>query len=96
MEYSGKSILANYFRGMEAVGGKIYFDDKGFTFKSHAVNIQTGDTRIEYIQIDYIKKRNTLGIVPNGISIFTKDGLEHKFVINSRKQVIEYIQSKCK
>lgn len=95
MEYCGKSISANYFRGREAVGGKIYFDEKGFTFKSHYFNIKTGDTRIEYIQIDNVKKRNTLGIIPNGISIYTRDGLEHKFVIYNREQVIEYIQSKC-
>ena len=96
MEYCDKSISANYFRGMEAVGGKIYFDEKGITFKSHSFNIQTGNIRIEYMSIDYVEKRNTLGIVPNGMLIVTKDGIEHKFVISHRKEIIEYIQSKCK
>lgn len=93
-DYIGNSIAANYFKGIEAVGGKIYFDEAGLTFKSHALNIQTGETRIEYAQIIKVAKRNTLGIIPNGISIFTKDNFQHKFVIYNRKSVIEFLQSK--
>ncbi len=93
-DYIGCSILANYFRGIEAVGGKITFDEDGFTFKSHKLNIQTGETKIEYSQIKKITTSNTLGIVPNGMSIITKDDVKHKFVINNRKKVIEFISSK--
>lgn len=92
--YIGDSIAANYFRGIEAVGGHIKFDETGLIFKSHSLNIQTGNTRIDYSQIVRIAKRNTLKIVPNGISVFTKDNFEHKFVINNRKSVIEFLQSK--
>ncbi|MFI3165700.1 MAG: hypothetical protein R3Y45_05410 [Bacillota bacterium] len=92
--YIGTSIKANLFRGIEAVGGKITFDDMGLTFKSHSCNVQTGETRIEYSQISTINKRNTLGVVPNGISIITKDNLEYNFVINSRKKVIEFLMSR--
>ena len=92
--YIGNSIAANYFRGFEAVGGKMEFDETGLTFKSHALNIQAGKTRIGYSQIDKITKRNTLGIVPNGISIFTKDNFEHKFVVKNRSSVIALLQSK--
>ena len=90
-DYSGRSILANYFRGMEGVGGKLHFDEEGLTFVSHAFNIQTGETRIDYKQIKSVAKRNTLGIFPNGMSIFTNDGIEHKFVIYKRTVVIEFI-----
>ena len=92
--YIGQEIAANYFRGSEAVGGKIYFDEKGLEFQSHALNIQRGNTRIEYADITNLSKRNTLGIVPNGISVFTKDGFEHKFVINNRSSVLEFLQSR--
>lgn len=92
--YTNEQIAANCIRGSEAVGGKIYFDEKGFTFKSHDFNIQTGETRIEYAHIVKIGKRNTLGILPNGISVFTKDGFEHKFVINKREEIMEFIQSR--
>lgn len=64
------------------------------TFRSHSLNIQTGETRILYADIVRISKRNTLGIVPNGISVFDRNGFEHKFVINRREQVIQFLQSK--
>lgn len=92
--YTEKIILANYFRGSEAVGGKIYFDNIGLTFKSHNFNIQKGEIRIDYSQIQSVNKRNTLGIVPNGISIFTKDGIEHKFVVYNREKIIEFLKNK--
>lgn len=92
--YVGLSIAANYFRGMEAVGGHLHFYENYMIFKSHALNIQTGEQTIEYSQMVKIAKRNTLGIVPNGISVFTKDGFEHKFVIFNRNSVIEFLNSK--
>ena len=51
IDYSGKNIPANYFKGIEAEGGKIYFDDEGLTFKSHSINMQTVETRILYSNI---------------------------------------------
>lgn len=95
MDYCNKSIAANYFMDFEAVGGKIYFDEQGFTFIPHALNMQTGNTRIEYDQISSVAKSNTLGIVPNGILVFTKDGFKHRFVINNRKKVIAFLESRC-
>lgn len=92
--YVGSSIAANYFRGIEAVGGKIYFDETGFVFNSHSFNIQTGETRIDYSQITSVGTRNTLGIVPNGMVVITKDKKEHKFVIYNRKCVIEFLNSR--
>lgn len=92
--YIVQKILANYFRGTEAVGGKIYFDELGMAFKSHAFNFQVGDTRIEYRDIVKASARNTLGLVPNGLSVFTKDGFEHKFVIYHRKDVIEFLNGR--
>lgn len=92
--YCGKKIFANCIRGFEAVGGRIHFDEAGMTFHSHSFNIQKGDTRIAYREIIRLKKRNTLGIVPNGISIITRDGTEHKFVIYHRTKVIAYLTSK--
>ena len=95
MDYCNKSIAVNYFMDFEAVGGKIYFDEKGFTFIPHALNMQTGNTRIEYDQISSVAKSNTLGIVPNGMLVFTKDGFKHRFVINNRKKVIAFLESRC-
>ena len=29
-----------------------------------------------------------------GMSVYTKDGVEHKFVVNHRKDVVEFLNSK--
>ncbi len=93
-DFTGQSIMANYFRGIEAVGGKIHFYGDKLIFKSHVFNIQRGETEIKYSDIAEIQKRNTLLIAPNGISIVTKDGFKHKFVLNGRNKVIEFLNSK--
>lgn len=89
-DYCGKSILANYYRGFEAVGGKLFFDDTGMTFKSHLLNIQTGETRIEYKDVSEARVKGFL----TKISVFTKDGVEHKFVVYHRKNVVAFLNSK--
>ncbi|MFI3173910.1 MAG: hypothetical protein R3Y53_01760 [Bacillota bacterium] len=91
--YVGMTINANYFRGMEAVGGQIIFDELGFVFKSHSVNIQTGETRIEYLEIKDLQKVNTLGIIPNGMLLLTNDNIEHRFVIRNREKVIRFLRT---
>lgn len=94
VDYTNKKIMANYFRGAEAVGGHIFFDEYGLTFQSHAFNIQTGTTRIEYADMVNISKCNTLGVVPNGMLILDKNSVRHQFVIYSRSKVIEFLQWK--
>ena len=93
-DFTGQSIMANYFRGIESVGSKVYFYEDRLIFKSHALNIQRGETEIKYSDIVEVKKRNTLFIVPNGMGITTKDGFNHKFVLNGRSNVIEFLNSK--
>ncbi len=91
-DYVGTKIAANYFRGSEAVGGKLFFDESGMTFKSHIFNIQRGETRIEYSQIQGAQRGK--GIIPTSVSVFTKDGFEHKFVVYHRDDLIAFIESK--
>ncbi|MDE5748276.1 MAG: hypothetical protein K2I21_11960 [Acetatifactor sp.] len=91
-DYTNTKIAANYFRGAEAVGGHIFFDESGMTFKSHIFNIQTGETRIAYR--DIVKVSKGKGIIPTGISVFDRNGFEHKFIIYHRKQVIQFLQSR--
>ena len=89
-DYCGKSIAANYYRGIEAVGGKLIFDETGITFKSHALNIQTGESRIEYKDM---LKAEVKGFL-TGMSVYTKDCVEHKFVVYHRKDVVKFLNSK--
>lgn len=88
-DYRGKTIPANYYRGLEAVGGKLAFDDLGMTFRSHALNIQTGETRIEYKDIVNAQTRGLL----TEISVYTKDGKDHRFVVYHRKDVVAFLES---
>ena len=88
-DYRGKTIPANYYRGLEAVGGKLAFDDFGMTFRSHALNIQTGETRIEYKDIVNAQTRGLL----TEISVYTKDGKDHRFVVYHRKDVVAFLES---
>ena len=94
--FIGSSIPANYFRGAEAVGGKLLFDETGMTFSSHSFNVRTGETRIEYADVTLVRGRSTLGIVPNGVSVFTQDGFEHRFVVNGRDDVMAFITAQAK
>lgn len=84
-------MLANLFRGAEVVGGKLKITDRRLIFESHDFNIQTGTTEILIEQIAEVKKRNTLGIVPNGISVITKDESGYKFVLWNRSKIIDFI-----
>ena len=88
--YYGRAISANYYRGIEAVGGILIFDATGITFRAHALNIQTGESRIEYRDILRAEARGFL----TGMSVYTKDGVRHKFVVFHRKSVIEFLNSK--
>lgn len=92
----GSSIPANYLRGAESVGGKLLFDETGMTFSSHNFNVRTGETRIAYIDVSLVRGRNTLGVVPNGISVFTQDGFEHRFVVGGRDEVMAFITAQAK
>ena len=96
VNFTGKSIFANYFRDKEVVKGKLYFDEKGITFQSGFLGIQVGNLQIKYSNIVSVTECNSIGKVPNGMLIVTRDGLNHKFVINHRNKVIPYIENMMK
>jgi hypothetical protein len=85
----GTSILhsggANHFKKGEAVGGKLYLMSDKIQFQSHSFNIQNHSLIIEMKDIKEVVFFNSLGIVPNGLKIITKDGNTEKFVVNGRK-----------
>lgn len=93
-DYIGRTIPANLFRGIEAVGGNIVFKEQSLLFKSHDMNVQTGETEIEYAQIFHVENIPTLGVVPNGLLITARDGTKFKFVVNNRAEIIEFLMGK--
>lgn len=90
----GQTVNANLFRGAEAVGGKLTFEETEMVFESHALNIQRGRTAIPYSEITDIQERRTLGLVPNGITVVLRNGCEHRLVVNKRKDIIAFLRSR--
>ena len=85
---------ANHWKNGEAVGGNLYIYEKKILFKSHKFNFQPHSLEVSYDDIKEIKFSNTLFIVPNGLTIFTKSGEKEVFVIASRKKVKNLIEEK--
>ncbi len=85
---------ANLFRGIEGVGGKIFLTNKKLIFKSHKINVQKGQTNIEYSKIQEIVKRKTVKLIDNGIRITTDNGKKYDFVVNERDFWFEKINER--
>ena len=79
---------ANHFKGVEAVGGKLYLTNKRLVFKSHKFNIQNHELSIKLSDIDKIERNKTLGLVNNGLSVRTVDSQSEKFVV---QQIDEWL-----
>ena len=99
-ESCGEQILAdvaaNLFRGTEGVGGKLKITNSRVLFEAHAINIQKQPLEILISDIAEVNTRNTLGIIPNGLLIRTKEGVEYKFVVWGRGKLIGLINSQLK
>ena len=89
-----EEIFANLFRGLEAIGGKIFLTNQRLIFKSHSFNFQKGQTNINYIDIDSVGKRKSAKLIDNGIRIITKQGAKYDFVVNDRNIELQKIQQK--
>ena len=85
---------ANLFRGIGAVGGKLFLTKEGLVFNSHKFNIQRGQTKISYSAIEKIEPFNYTKIIrfENGLKVHTKEGKTYKFVVNEREIWIKNIE----
>lgn len=89
--FIGETVPANLYRGIEAVGGKILFEEDGMTFQPHRLNIQNEKEFISYRDIVEVKRKNTLGIIPNGLVVIMSDGVSYKFVVNKRNKIFDFL-----
>lgn len=91
----GETLLrhgaANMWRGIEAVGGRLYLTSERLVFESHGFNIQTGVTIIELPSISAVRTRRTLMLIPNGIELLLEDGTTQRFVVWRRAQWLSAI-----
>lgn len=72
---------ANMWRGVEAVGGRLYLTSLRMVFESHCLTVQTGVTVIELSQISAAGPHNALLLIPNGIAVRRSDGSTETFVV---------------
>lgn len=84
-------INANWLRGFEGVGGKLFLTNERLVFIPHGLNIQTEWLQLEIWGMTKIEKRKTWGIIPNGITITMEDGLVFKFGVWNRSKIIREI-----
>jgi hypothetical protein len=54
------------------------------------------DVEIPMEEIVEVQKRNTLGFVPNGMKVSTRNGEEYKFVVRDREKLIDLIKDLIK
>ena len=87
-----KQGSANHWQGWEAVGGRLFLTDQRLIFKSHRLNVQRHETSMELGEVVSIKPRNNFLLVPNGVSIFLRNGYEERFVVWSRRDWITKIR----
>jgi len=87
--------VANRFRGLEGVGGFLYITDQRLIFEPHAINIQKQPLELDLTAIAQIKSRNTLFIIPNGVTIIQTNGTESNFVVWGRSSLINLLKTLC-
>ncbi|MCD7973074.1 MAG: GYF domain-containing protein [Candidatus Azobacteroides sp.] len=76
---------ANHYVNIEARGGTLYLTTKRLRFLPHALNIQQQEFEASLNEIREVGFRNSLGIVPNGLTITLDNGRVEKFVVSKRK-----------
>ena len=85
---------ANLFRGAEAVGGKLFLTNERLIFKSHKLNINTGQSDFPFSEIFEISPRKTAGLIDNGLRLRLVDGREFDFVVANRETWSDKLQEK--
>ena len=83
--------MANLFRGWEGVGGRLYVTNRRVIFESHFLNIRHGVTVLPLTEIEDVRPRNNLWVIPNGMEIETRDGVRYRFVTWGRDRLIDMI-----
>ncbi|MEN5089784.1 hypothetical protein ABE458_03760 [Pseudomonas protegens] len=80
---------ANLQRNIETVGGRLFSTNQRVLFVAHKFNFQSAPDEIEISNIQSLQPAWTrfLGLIPvfpNSLSVFTKQGIESRFVLFGR------------
>jgi len=85
---------ANHFKGIEAVGGKLYLTTKRLIFKSHRFNFQKHTLSINLDEIASVGRYKVWGISNNGLLVKTKNGLTEKFTVVQPEEWLQHLDNK--
>jgi hypothetical protein len=85
---------ANHWRGIDSVGGKLKITTRRILFEPHGFNLQTAPLYLALADVAAAGRRNTLGIIPNGMYVRLKSGEEHRFVVWGRDRLIALIEER--
>jgi hypothetical protein len=84
---------ASHFKGMEAVGGRLFLTNQRLVFKSHRFNIQVHQESYPLGDITAVEPRRGISIVGDGLAVVLSDGREERFVVFGRRDWITRILS---
>ena len=85
---------ANHFKGIEAVGGKLYLTTKRLIFKSHRFNFQKHTLSINLDEIASVGRYKVWGISNNGLLVKRKSGLTEKFTVVQPEEWLQHLDNK--
>ena len=83
---------ANLWRGSESVGGKLTLTSRRILFQPHGMNLTTTPFEMERSEVVGVEPYNSLGIVPNGLRVKTRSGVDVRFVVMKRKEAITILK----
>lgn len=83
--------VANHWKGIESVGGKLYLTSETLRFCSHGFNVQTHDESYPLADIVKVETARTLGIIPNGLLVHLTNGRRERFVVDGNRDWVTAI-----
>jgi len=81
------SSLANYYKGIVSVGGKLFLTSKRLVFKSHKYNFPNHELSITIDDIVKVDRFKRFGM-NNGISVLCKNDKTKKFIVEEPEKWI--------
>ena len=83
---------SNLWRGLEAVGGRITVTNERLLFESNGVTLQGKPLAVAFGDIAKVAAFDSLGLIPNGMSVLCRSGEEHRFLLWDRDTVIMLLE----
>ncbi|HXR85294.1 MAG TPA: GRAM domain-containing protein [Hanamia sp.] len=84
---------ASHFKGLEAVGGKLYLTNERLVFKSHKINIQKHELSIHLSDINKVYRYKILGIFNNGPEVAANANMIEKFSVQKPEEWINQLRA---